>query len=383
MISNSDMLSSAHARRLLPYFRSPRPIVSRWVPCCFLLLATQVLSAAALDDNDVASEDFRTCGEYPAQLAEKADTYRENYVPVEYYPPAELLSWIDLGVLALFLMAGILSVAKIRWFGTRFKICAAILALGYFGLFRGGCVCPVGAVANISLGLRYPELVGTAVAILFLLPLAASLVAGRVFCSFGCPLGAVQSLCGRWSSGRTFPRWLVKIGVFSTAALLLLTVLLACYGAIFIVCGMDPYKTLFHAGYSVVSWCVGKFSGASVERWPSFAGDALAWGYLAALLVAGLWIRRPFCRFLCPYGALLGIFSLVSKYKRAVDGGRCVECGKCVSACPVDAITQTDDGLNISSYLCVECGECSSVCPRSAIVARNASVPMKHSSSKS
>ena len=69
-----------------------------------------------------------------------------------------------------------------RWI-VAITIIFAILAIGlaYFGLLRGGCICPVGATTNFCIGLAAPELIGKTVAILFLLPLIAAFFFGRVF----------------------------------------------------------------------------------------------------------------------------------------------------------------------------------------------------------
>ena len=126
--------------------------------------------------------------------SEEISNYREQFCPQLYQPEATAWPWVDLGVLAGLLVVGGAMVwrhAHFRWFWM-----PAVVTLGYFGFVRGGCICPVGSVANLSLGLVHPELIGKTTALMFFLPLLAALIMGRVFCVAGCPLGAVQHLLG-------------------------------------------------------------------------------------------------------------------------------------------------------------------------------------------
>ena len=71
----------------------------------------------------------------------------------------------------------------------------SIGALAYFGFYRKGCICPIGAIQNVTLSLVDPNyMVSLGVIAFFFLPLAAALLFGRVFCGGVCPIGAVQDL---------------------------------------------------------------------------------------------------------------------------------------------------------------------------------------------
>jgi len=331
-----------------------------------LLLATFALALSAAALRASPREDNPGCD---TDLSEQVDAYRENYVPREFYPEPPRLSYIDDAVLAAFLVLGALfAMGKIK--PTRKRgLAVSAAAFIYFGLLRGGCVCPVGALANVCLGLRAPELIGVAVAILFLLPLFASLVAGRVFCSFGCPLGAVQDLARKKRFLR-LPRWTLYIALLTTSAALVLTVFaILSEERHFMICALDPYKVLFHTGYATVSKEMAVMRGYAVEHGFIIAGTLTAWLALLAVLILGFWIPRPFCRFVCPYGLLLGVISTVAFKRRSIDADACVHCGACQKRCPTNAIKidRENKVAKLSNLHCVQCGECSAVCPKDAV----------------
>ena len=90
---------------------------------------------------------------------------------------------------------------------------------------------------------------------------------------------------------------------------------------------------------------------------------------LLAALVLGRWVYRPFCRFVCPYGVLLGLFSMVALKRRHIEQNQCVKCGRCEKQCPVQAIVldpKTRE-YRISSYHCIQCNRCSSICRKNGI----------------
>jgi polyferredoxin len=82
---------------------------------------------------------------------------------------------------------------------------------------------------------------------------------------------------------------------------------------------------------------------------------------LAILIVLSLIVQNFWCRFLCPYGALMGIVSSVSPVKIRRDTEACVDCGKCRKACP--SHLSVDTLLQIRSVECTGCMECVAVCP--------------------
>jgi len=94
-------------------------------------------------------------------------------------------------------------------------------------------------------------------------------------------------------------------------------------------------------------------------------GALFTWkiGILIAIVLLSVLLYRPFCRYLCPLGAIYGLFNPVSVYQYRVDAKKCISCGACQKQC----------GLNIPVYrtpnstACIRCGKCRSVCPTGAI----------------
>jgi polyferredoxin len=82
---------------------------------------------------------------------------------------------------------------------------------------------------------------------------------------------------------------------------------------------------------------------------------------ILAMVVLSVLIQNFWCRFLCPYGALMGIVSALSPVKIRRDAEACIDCGKCNKACPSQL--PVDRLVQIRSVECTGCMECVAVCP--------------------
>jgi polyferredoxin len=292
--------------------------------------------------------------------------YREQYIPKLNIPESNIWPIADAAMLAAVLLLGCVMVwrhIQTKWFWI-----PGLITLLYFGFIRGGCICPVGSVANVAIGLKHPEMIGKSTAIMFLLPLLVAFIMGRVFCVAGCPIGAIQHLL----AGNRFVRLPVTIERITRALpviALISTAWLAVRGSCLLVCILDPYKTAFFFGYGWIHRLINVFQGGFVElRW-FWVGDITAWVILIAAVLLGLRIYRPFCRFVCPYGVLLGLLSMVSLKRRHIDQNPCLQCGICEKKCPVNAIVRDPKTreFSISAYHCIQCNNCSSHCRKDGI----------------
>lgn len=139
----------------------------------------------------------------------------------------------------------------------------------------------------------------------------------------------------------------------------------------------------FKMAYYVVGFLI--FIGAMVGRLICPAGtlegglplvllnksmrSALGWLYiwknviLVITIILSILIYRPFCKYICPLGALYSVFNPISLYKYRVDKDKCIKCGKCAKACQMIV----DPVENSNSPECIRCGRCKKVCPTDAI----------------
>ena len=138
----------------------------------------------------------------------------------------------------VFVLLAVLSLASwlaIRKRSRRGLLWLSIFSLVYFGFYRDGCICSIGAIQNVALSIFDPGYAISLTALLFfLLPLLFALFFGRVFCAAACPLGAIQDLLV--INPVSIPSWIRKTLGFVPVIYLGLSVLLAATGSDFIIC---------------------------------------------------------------------------------------------------------------------------------------------------
>jgi len=182
--------------------------------------------------------------------------------------------------------------------------------------------------------------------------LGTGLLLKKAFCSWICPVGTLGEwlwLLGRRLSGRTLtpPRW-ADYPLRSLKYLLLGLFLWAVWR-------MDgPVLAAFlDSPYNAV---------ADVRMYGFFAHlSGLALGVILALAGLSLVVPNAWCRYLCPYGALLGLLSLASPVRVTRSPATCIDCRKCTRACP--ARIQVHQAGRVGSDECTACYRCVAVCP--------------------
>lgn len=236
-----------------------------------------------------------------------------QYPEYAYAVPNEML-WDLIDVSMLVVLLGIVTWALYRKRTKGPIIAVSVISVAYFGFFRGGCVCSIGSIQNIALSFADPSYsLPIAVFLFFIIPIVFTFLFGRVFCAGVCPFGAIQDLVNvknyRLSRAVTGALSIIPWIYLSFALLYALT------RTRFIICKFDPFIGIFR-----------------------MAGDAGVIGFGILLLIMSVFTGRPFCRFLCPYGALLSVFSRVSVFKIRITPKKCITCDLCHDSCPVDAI---------------------------------------------
>ena len=218
--------------------------------------------------------------------------------------------------------------------------------------------CPFGAIESMwkyvstGLTLKTTNLLNFAILIGVL---AVSLVAGRAFCGWMCPLGAVQeglakfarilggekrSIRGKQSKVRfptRLPGWvdrLLRYAKYLTLVLVILSSAFAVY----------PPLQEFCPARAVFSF---KLSGG------------LMWSVLVAFALTSLLVERSWCKYLCPLGATLAIFNKFSPIRLVADQNHCKNCGHCDIECSMGI---EDVPGNLSHLECIRCLECLETC---------------------
>lgn len=267
-----------------------------WALLLFLLLA--VCSAAA------------------QQRFPPPDFESGHKLPITSTPAARgfLLQYLDVAVLV-----GCLGLATWLVYRKRSRksvMALSLFSLAYFGFWRKGCVCAIGSLQNVSLALGDSSYaLPASVLAFFVLPIGVALFAGRSFCAGVCPHGALQDLV--LLKPIKIPEWLEQGLSILPFVYLGAGVLFAATGSAFIICQYDPFVPVFR-----------------------MSGRALMVLSGIALLLLGVFVGRPYCRFLCPYGALLKLGAAVSRWRVRVTPNYCTQCRLCETSCPFGVLRQ-------------------------------------------
>ena len=220
--------------------------------------------------------------------------------------------------------------------------------------------CPIGALQSVlgSSGFRISCYV-------FGFLLLFGTLMGRLVCGWLCPFGWIQDLLYKiplFHKKKNLPghkglRWL-RFGILLVFVILLpsLAVGVTGMGEPWFCKYICPSGTLF-GGLPLTAVNEGlRASCGFLFQWKVFL--------LLAVLVLSIKYSRPFCKYICPLGAVYGCFNPISLYRLQVDSQKCIRCGKCQRACGADIPVWEQP----NSIDCIRCGDCKAVCPTGAIV---------------
>lgn len=188
---------------------------------------------------------------------------------------------------------------------------------------------------------------------------------GRFVCGFLCPFGLIQDLLFkipfvkkiRQLPGEKFLRWFryIILAVF-VILLPMLVVDITGLGEPWFCKFICPAGTL-EGGIPLV--LLNKTLRSATDflfKWKLLI--------LAITVLASIIIYRPFCRYICPLGAIYGLFNKASFFHYKIDESKCTKCGNCQKACKLNIKVYE----NPNSMDCIRCGECKEICPQKAIV---------------
>jgi len=170
-----------------------------------------------------------------------------------------------------------------------------------------------------------------------------TLVLGRMFCGYICPIGAVQELL-----------YYIPVKKVKITNKKLPLIFRGIFFIAFIISGL-----LFSIGLL-------NFTG--MADFFNLKVSSISFFVFLAILVISVFVYRPFCRFICPYGMLLSLTSSISIFKLRRNDS-CIECKKCEKTCPTN-----EAGSNDLKQECYLCNRCRDVCPVNAIEYRRKEV---------
>ncbi len=270
-----------------------------------------------------------------------------------------------------------------NWYRTWFQAAWFALTNGYYQGYASGTiftgptkrVCVPGLNCYSCPGALYACPIGSLQAVLdsgrfsfscyvFGLLMAFGALMGRFVCGWLCPFGLVQDLVYKIPTpkkrknapGHKYLRWL-RFVILAVFVLLLPALFKNDAGT------GQPWFCEFICPSGTL---LGGFPLALMnEGLRAACGPRFAWKtfLLVIFIVSSLFYWRPFCKYICPLGALYGCTNSVAAYRFRVNEKKCVSCGACQRACKVDIpVWQKPNSID-----CVRCGDCKAACPTGAI----------------
>jgi len=220
-------------------------------------------------------------------------------------------------------------------------------------------LCPFGGVVSIyqyaTTG-TFVQKIHDSSFILMIVGFLLALLFGPVFCGWVCPFGTIQEWFGKIGQKifkkrrynhfipAKIDRWLRYLRYLVLAWVIYMT---ASSGTL-IFAEIDPYHALFSLWSSEVA-----IGGVIV---------------LALTLLASLFVERPWCKYACPYGAVLGLFNLFRIFSIRRSPGTCRLDGACDITCPMNI--KVSEKTLIRDHQCITCLKCTSenICPAAGTV---------------
>lgn len=180
-----------------------------------------------------------------------------------------------------------------------------------------------------------------------------SLVAARSFCSHLCPVGWISELLGRLGIrlfGRNFAFWKwVDVPLRGIKWFLVGFFVWAVWFSM----DTESIAAFLESPYAKV---------ADAKMWLFFAGaDRVTIAVVGILAVGSIFVRDLWCRYLCPYGALLGALGRFAPLKVSRDATACIDCRACTKVCP--SRLPVHEMKRVASVECTSCQDCVVACP--------------------
>ena len=226
-------------------------------------------------------------------------------------------------------------------------------AIGFLSSASLHAVCPFGGIVSIYQYITagtYVHKIRESAFILMYIVFALALFVGPAFCGWVCPLGSFQEWLGKLGrkiSPKKFNKFIPartdRYLRYLRYGVLIWVVYVTATSATLFFADYDPYYALFNFWTGEVA-----ISGLII---------------LGMVILTSLFLERPFCKYACPYGAILGVFNLFRIFKIKRNISTCIDCKACDHTCPMNIEVST--GKTIRDHQCISCLKCTSedACP--------------------
>ena len=213
--------------------------------------------------------------------------------------------------------------------------------------------CPIGSLQNFLTGMRLRVPYYVVGLLLFF-----GALLGRVICGFLCPFGLLQELLHLIP----VPKKLRTFKGDRTLRYLKYVILVVFVIALPIAVKLTPFFCKYICPSGTVSGILLALSDRAVA---SKLGRIFTWklSLLVLCVLGSTVIFRPFCKYICPLGAIYGCFNKFALVRMECDHTKCISCGKCKAACKMCV----DPVETPNSAECIRCGDCIKACPVQAL----------------
>ena len=185
---------------------------------------------------------------------------------------------------------------------------------------------------------------------------------GRFICGFLCPFGWFQDLLHKIPGKKFSTAKLKPLRYLKYVILVVFVILLPAFVTNSLGMG-DPFFCKYICPQGVLEGAIPLALANSGIR--AALGHLFTFKFtiLALFIILSILFYRPFCKWICPLGAIYSLFNKVSFLKIQVDHEKCVGCQKCSRVCKMDVnVVDTPNHPE-----CIRCGECMKACPTDAI----------------
>ena len=223
--------------------------------------------------------------------------------------------------------------------------------------------CPMGALQN-----AFSASKKTAPYYMLGIIMLYGIMFGRWICGWLCPFGLLQDLLHKIKTPK------LKKSRFTRVLSFVKYVILVIFGILIPLLYMTkdfplPAFCKYICPAGTVGGAIGLLINPNNDGMFDMLGPLFTWKFALAvsIIVCCVFIYRTFCRFLCPLGAIYGLFNKFSVFGIKLNKDKCINCGKCISVCKMDI-------HHVGDMECIGCGECISHCPTKAITYKGAKI---------